>query len=621
MQIIKNLIAYLSILLIFSVETPKLKAQTTPQKEKIQFQLLASDDKGGSDGAVSPDGKYFVISSKRTGNLELWLFDITLKTWTQLTNDPGDDFEPQWSPDGSQIVFTSTRAGNKDIWTVSVKDKSLKQLTNDPEDDEYPSWSPKGDSIVFSGGSWGEREIYMLSLVGDSKPRRITERAGYAGACAFAPSGDYLICHSYETGNGDVFKQTLDGQLTWLTGEKTGWYSGSKISWDYKPTVSPDGKWVAFSRSEDGPTNIWIMPASGGTPEPLTVTNANDRWVNWAVGNRLFFHRIVDEGIAIKVFDRKTGKTKTVIDETEKPGAASFDPTGQQIVYSVRNSSQGSLKIYNFQTGKSQAVPNIESETDFPRWSPDGKKIAFLIREANRWQIATVNINGTDLKIWTTNFDSLKGMKGVIDWSPDSTQIVFKSDTAAFASDINILDVTTGKIRNITSDAWFDESPSWAPDSKGIIFMSTRGGNWTWGLYNLSVVDGTVSLIAPPDYTEKNFPVLDKQGRALWSAYDADGIERIVEKSKQGKLQTIKAAGDWARWASSSNDGRYILYTTIKHKVEYWMSEGEVHGSPQAEADSCSLPPKDSAVTGVGSTQPGLNPQTVRRSPVNFPHR
>ncbi|KAK0038785.1 PD40 domain-containing protein [Biomphalaria pfeifferi] len=268
---------------------PKAEAQTTPQKEKIQLQLLATDDKGGSDGAISHDGKYFVTSSKRTGNLELWLFDITQKVWTQLTNDPGDDFEPQWSPDGNQILFTSTRTGNKDVWILSIKDKSLKQLTDDQEDDEYPSWSPKGDLIVFSGGSWGEREIYMLSLTEGSKPRRITERAGYAGACAFSPEGDYLICHSYEAGNGDIFKQTLDGQLTWLTGEKNSLKTGTKLSWDYKPTVSPDGKWVAFSRSEDGPTNIWIMPSSGGTPEPLTVTNSNDRWVNWAAGNRLFF--------------------------------------------------------------------------------------------------------------------------------------------------------------------------------------------------------------------------------------------------------------------------------------------------------------------------------------------
>lgn len=601
--------------------------------KKAQLRLLTSDNKGGSDGAISPDGKYFVVSSRRSGNLELWQFEIPAGKWTQLTNDPGDDFEAQWSPDGSLLVFTSTRAGNKDIWILSLKDGNLRQLTFGPEDDEYPTWSPKGNLIAYSGGAWGEREIFLIPAEG-GESRQITNRSGRAGACSFAPNGESLICHSYEAGTGEVFKLGLDGQISWMTGSKSPWETDESIAWDYKPTYSPDGKWIAFSRSEDDSPNIWLIPTEGGNPEPLTEESLNDRWPTWAAGNRLFFHRIIDEGASLIVLDRKTNKLRTLVGEDSKPGAGSFDPEGKQVVYTAKENHKSTLRILNLQTGKSRSLSIEGKESAFPRWSPDGKKIACLIREDNRWEIATLNTDGTGLKIWTNKFKALKGMRGVLDWSPDSNRIVFKADTEPFESDLFILDTTNGKIINITNDNWFDESPSWTPDGKGIVFMSTRGGNWTWGLYTLSLEDGTVGLVARPDYTEKNFPRIDGSGRALWSAYGENGVEYLVEKVGNAKPKTLTAAGGWARWASSSSDGRFVLFTEIKHRVEYWLVEDL--GERAEISDVCQSKPPDTETGGefretqsdILNKKEIIEKRTIKtkvsgvsRSPVNFPHR
>src|SRR6202041_2994989 len=36
--------------------------------------------------------------------------------------------------------------------------------------------------------------------------------------------------------------------------------------------ISPDGKWLAFTGQYDGNTEVYVMPAEGGTPRRLTFT-------------------------------------------------------------------------------------------------------------------------------------------------------------------------------------------------------------------------------------------------------------------------------------------------------------------------------------------------------------
>ena len=92
-------------------------------KSKAPFRLhrVAIDRAGGGDGTLSPDGQRFVTTSRRTGNYDVWIYDLRTTLWTQVTQDPADDFEAKWSPDSSMLVFCSTRTGHKEIFTVDLR--------------------------------------------------------------------------------------------------------------------------------------------------------------------------------------------------------------------------------------------------------------------------------------------------------------------------------------------------------------------------------------------------------------------------------------------------------------------------------------------------------------------
>jgi TolB protein len=561
----------LSVLATLSGCSQKFYGQSPSSHAQYSLRLLASDPVGGSDGAISPDGRYFVISSKRSGTWNLWAYDLEHKQWSRITTGPGDDSEAQWSPDGKRLTYTSTKAGNKDIYVTSLEDHSIKQLTDDPEEDEYPAWSPDGQTIVYTGGPWQQRDFFLIPADG-GPARKLTRKSGQAGACSFDPGGESVICHRYDSGRGNVERIPLNGDPPVpVTTSK---------AWDYKPTISPDGKWLAFSRTIEGPAAIWLMPASGGAARPLTLTSGDDRWPTWSkTGQRLFFHRDVNNGTSIKILNRRTGRERTVVGPDEKPGQASFDPQARRIVYGAETNGRLVLRIMDLATGAVRQLDTGVGEASFPRWSPDGNKIAFMSKNDERWELCTINVDGTGMVDLTQSFQNLKGMNAPVDWSPDGTKIVFKGDTDPFEAAIYVVDVKGGKVRNVTNDKWFNESPSWTPDGKSVTFMSTRGGNWTWGLFSLSLNDGAVSVVAPPDYTEKNFPRMGSAGWTVWSMYGEDGTQYLAEKSPAGKVQSLKEAG--ARWPSYSTDNHWLLFTTVEHRIEYWLAENLYdEGSP-----------------------------------------
>lgn len=586
-------------------------------KPSFRMRRLAADPLGGGDATLSPDGNRFVTTSRRTGNWEIWMYDIAGAAWTQLTNDPADDFEARWSPDGQRLVFCSTRTGQKDIWVLTLKTGALKQLTFSTDDDEYPAWSPDGKSVVYTGGPWGKRDYFIVSADGGSF-RKVTRRSGFFGACAFEPRGTSLICHRYDYGSGDLIRLWLDdGDITPLT---------INNGWDYKPATSPNGRWVTFSRAEEGPSHIWVMPAEGGRPRQLTGANNDDRWPGWSgKGDAIFFHRLVEQGSALSLLDRQTGQVRQIVGADERPLQASFDPHAKRVVYCSENSGRKELKIIDLATNAIRTLPTGPGDACYPRWSPDGRLISFVAKRGPRWEIGVIEPTGKGLTMLTEKTPDLHGMDGPIDWSPDSSKLLFHADTRPFEASIYTIEVKTGVVTQLTDLGWFDESPSWAPDGKGVVFMSTRGGNWTWSFLHRSLADGATKTLAGPDWVEKNFPRMSTGGVLIYSLHEEDGEQYLAERSSDGATRTWKEAGPGARWPSFSIDDRWVLFTTVTRQVEYWLAENPFGaGSPMHTEKSKSAPEVKFKAPPPIALLPVLHEDDhslQRKSPVDFQRR
>ena len=213
--------------------------------------------------AWTPDGK--VVYASRTGeNWDIWMINGDGSENRQLTADAFIDQQPSVSPDGRYIVFQSNRSGSRNIWRIDADGNNQKQLTDGNFVDESPVCSPDGRFVIFSSLRSGTSAIWKVGIDGGA-PVQLTNHPSQLPL--IAPDGK-LISYFYldEQANNQP-------KLAMIPSE-----GGEPVKTiDLPRTVQPiafawmpDGQSIAYLDSGSGILNVWSQPIDGGAPKQLT---------------------------------------------------------------------------------------------------------------------------------------------------------------------------------------------------------------------------------------------------------------------------------------------------------------------------------------------------------------
>jgi serine/threonine-protein kinase len=158
---------------------------------------------------ISPDGKR-VAAGIEEGEGQIWLYDISRDALNRLTFEGPSNVDPVWTPDGKRIVFKGK--GNRLFWQSADGAGSAEDLTTGKlsQNNIPSSWSPDGQELAFLEGG-AVRNIWILPLK-DRTPHVFIASQAFESAPSFSPDGRWIVYTSTESGRSEVYVRPYPGQ-------------------------------------------------------------------------------------------------------------------------------------------------------------------------------------------------------------------------------------------------------------------------------------------------------------------------------------------------------------------------------------------------------------------------
>ncbi len=343
----------------------------------------------GVDGAFSPDGKQIAYTPRRFSFGEwrfyrggmtspVWVTDLQTGATEKLPNQNFNDANPMWL--GDKIYFTSDRTGIFNLFSYDRRTKQTKQLTKfDAQGIRHAAGAGSEISFVQNG------RIHLFDLTSDQDkivnisvaPETSELLAKNANAMRFlelyAPSA-----------NGEKIAFGARGEVL-IFETKTGAYknlTNTSRSAERYPTISPDGKQVAYFSDETGEYFLHLRSLENDSVKKIAIEKAPSFYwsLAWSPDSKkLVFN---DRRLNLWLVDIENG-TATKIDTSDYSAqddwSANFSPDSRFLTYAKRLKNRtGTVFIYDLAQKRSFQITDGKTHTQTPVFDANGKYLYFV---------------------------------------------------------------------------------------------------------------------------------------------------------------------------------------------------------------------------------------------------
>ena len=286
-----------------------------------------------------------------------------------------------------------------------------------------------------------------------------------------------------------------------------------------QPALSADGRQVAFVSNRDGQWDLYVGLVTGGGLVRLTQDGNVESRPRWSPdGARLLYSRLNEAGLQdIWAMPALGGPSRRVIANAFSPA---WSADGRRIAYSSGNV----IWVCDADGGNARQVTTLEPPPIFhdqPAFDGAGRSLAFIRRRLGP------------------------------------------------RSELAVIDLDTGTVRDLTKDDAFALSPAWSPDDRFIYFSSSRGG--TLNVWRLTLATSELAQITAGQGDDGEIDVSKDGTRILFSSYRANTnlAEISLDPASAGQRKWLTK--DLSRSETAprySPDGQRIAYFTNRSGAE-----------------------------------------------------
>ncbi|GAB4398457.1 MAG: Tol-Pal system beta propeller repeat protein TolB [Rhodoferax sp.] len=207
-----------------------------------------------------------------------------------------------------------------------------------------------------------------------------------------------------------------------------------------------------------------------------------------------------------------------------------WSPDGNQLAYVSFESRKPVVFVHNVATGKRRLIANYKGSNSAPAWSPDGQALALTLSRDGGSQLFLVPAAGGEPQrlLYSKAIDTEPA------FSADGRFIYFVSDRGGAPQIYRVASSGQGNVERVTFTGGYNISPALSPDGRWLAYISRVNGAFKLSL--MSLASGEVRELTETSADEK--PSFAPNSKLILYATQQGGREALMTSTLDGRVKT-----------------------------------------------------------------------------------